>query len=657
MGQMLTVVEVSNLKECSARYIKKIVKDGKIPAEETRNRNNRKTYLIPLDALDEELQKKYYRQQMGKKPESIKPKDQTKKEERQLDLYTDKERSEIDFWKQVISEWLVYRGNPDIPSKAEADESFAKFLALKYPQMNISVDILYRRWKSVREGDLDGMIDRRGKWRRGKSTIHEVTWQCFLYYFLDESKHPITKCWQYTKLWLQEVHPELVAELPSHYSFRRRIETSIPKTVLIEFRDGKKAFYDYCRAYIAREYDDLESNEYWIADNHTFDVIVVDKNGKQHRPYLTAFLDARSGIFTGWYITYSPSSDATLIALRRGILKYGVPKNIYVDNGREFLTYDVGGLGHRQKKKKGGDKEENFLPPGVFARLGIQMTNAIVKNARAKIIERRFRDVKDGLSRLFETFTGGTVVEKPDRLKYVLKKGNIYTDEEFESICGSLIDYYFNMEPYNGKVEEDAGKIKMDVFNENLKTQRRIVHEDDLTLLMMRSSRAQTVGRRGVHLDIRGGRIDYWDPEFVAKMLGKKVYYRYNPDDLSSVRIYDLEDRFLCEVKADSEAVAAYGASKEKIGTAMSKIGKVEKITKELGNSMILQTDRKTAMELVLLQAERNKANYKGKAAPKVIEMQRVIEEPLLKRVAGDRFDFDLMNQTAEEQRKKEEDR
>ena len=35
------------------------------------------------------------------------------------------------------------------------------------------------------------------------------------------------------------------------------------------------------------------------------------------------------------------------------------------------------------------------------------MTNAIVRNAKAKIIERRFRDVKDHLSRLFDTFTGG----------------------------------------------------------------------------------------------------------------------------------------------------------------------------------------------------------------------------------------------------------
>lgn len=63
-----------------------------------------------------------------------------------------------------------------------------------------------------------------------------------------------------------------------------------------------------------------------------------------------------------------------------------------MDNGREFLTYDIGGLGHRQKKPKNG--QEPFSPPPVFERLGIKMTNAIVRNAKAKIIERRSRTSK-----------------------------------------------------------------------------------------------------------------------------------------------------------------------------------------------------------------------------------------------------------------------
>ena len=76
------------------------------------------------------------------------------------------------------------------------------------------------------------------------------------------------------------------------------------------------------------------------------------------------------------------------------------------------------------------------------------MTNAIVRNAKAKIIERRFEDVKNDLSRLFNTYTGGSVVEKPERLKFVLKKEQIYTDEEFEEYVTAVLEWYFNMEAF-----------------------------------------------------------------------------------------------------------------------------------------------------------------------------------------------------------------
>ena len=53
-------------------------------------------------------------------------------------------------------------------------------------------------------------------------------------------------------------------------------------------------------------------------------------------------------------------------------------------------------------------------------------------------------------------------------------------------------------------------------------------------------------------MDIGGGRIDFWNDDFVHLMLGKKVYFRYDPENLSEVRIYDLEDRYIMSVPADN---------------------------------------------------------------------------------------------------------
>lgn len=643
MGQMLTVKQVAEVKDCSVRYIQQTIKGGKLQAVEILNDKNRKTYMVPLTALDEELQQRWYQIQKEKPPEGLAeaPPDQ---EGKAIDEFSEAERQEIDFWIGLIRQWQQYRMKPGVTSKAEVDEKFIAFCKLEYPEKQISLDILYRKWKSFRENDLAGLTDRRGKWKKGQSSINDTVWQAFLFYYLDESQHPIKKCLEYTKMWAQEMRPDLYPGIPSYSAFYRRLERELPEGVKVLGREGHKAYNDRCAPFIRRIYEDIASNEWWIADNHTFDVMVRDKAGNIHRPYLTAFLDARSGIFTGFHITYNPSSEATLVALRKGILEYGIPDNIYVDNGREFLTFDIGGLGHRRKKPKDG--EEPFEPPGVFKRLGINMTNAIVRNAKAKVIERRFLDVKNDLSRLFSTYTGGTVVEKPERLKTVLKKGQIYTDEEFEEYVTAILKWYFNMEPYNGAVEADKGICKMDVYNKHLAKKRKASPED-LYLMLMRSSRPQKVTRRGVHLDIAGGQIDFWNDDFVHLYLGKKVYFRYDPDNLSSVRIYDLEDRYVMTVPADNEAVLSYNASKDDIKTAMAKTRRLERIAREYKeNAVLAEADRITAMDLAIRQAEKNKAAYAGKADPKVLEIQRAEEAPLFKKVVGG-ADLDTMNRNA----------
>ena len=644
METRLSTQEVARLYGKDERTIRRWAKSGKIQATSFLNEFNSPEYLFPLDALDASIQEKYFIQLKASLPTpsvDISPKRRTSSP---LDHYTAEEREEITWWLKTVDDWQRYRSKYP-GSKAEADDRFIALCAKTDPEHEFSIDTLYRRWKSIKQDDLDGLIDKRGKWKKGKSDIQPEAWDAFLYFYLQEAQHPMMKCYEYMKLLLREEHPDLVADIPSYTTFTRRVKSDIPEAVEVLGREGQKAFRDRCAPYIRRTYEGMASNEWWIADNHTFDVITQGDNGQRHRLYLTAFFDARSGIFTGCYVTLNPSSQATLIALRKGILKYGIPENIYVDNGREFLTFDIGGLGHRAKKPKDG--KERFEPPPVFERLGIKMTNAIVRNAKAKIIERRFRDIKDHLSRLFETFTGGNVLEKPERLKHVLKNGEIPLDSTFTETVEELLDWYFNQQPYGGEVQEDQGKPRQQVFNENLH-KKRVASAEDLNLMLMRSARPQKVTRRGVHLDIAGQRLDYWNDDMLINLLGQQVYFRYDPDDLSEVRVYDLQDRFIMTVPVDNTAVLTYGASKEDVKAAMGKVRRMERITKEaLQVSAFPAFGKRTALELVMAQAHASKtARIIPEADPKVLELQRPDEEPLLKAVVGGP-DLDVMNRNA----------
>lgn len=612
--QYLSAAEFARYKGCGIRQVQKSAESGRLTAEQI-EQNGKMVYRIPVTELPAAAQYRYYKDH-GVEP--IKPQKPTAQRRTvKFEELTDAQREEAAMWVKILDGWRDFCAEYD-GCKCDANDAYAAQVSRDYP-VNVSVKTLYRKRAAYKADGIVGLVDMRGRQKRG-SAIDDNLWQCFLYHYLDQSKHPVKACYDYTRMWVEQEHPELLP-MPSYSAFYRRIQRDVPLPVQVLGRDGQKAYRDRCGLYIKRTYDDMASNDWWIADNHTFDVMIRGDNGKPHRLYLTAFFDARSGIFTGCYVTSAPSSQATLYALRRGILQYGIPNNIYVDNGREFLTFDVGGLGHRKRKSQ----QDAFSPPPIFERLGIKMTNALVRNARAKIIERRFRDVKDRLSRLFESYTGGNVLEKPERLKHVIK-GDIVTDNEFTAMAEDLLTYYFNEQEYGGAVEADHGKTRMQVYQDNLRS-KRVASADDLDLMLMRSSKAQKVGRRGVHLNIDGTQIDYFDDELRMHWMGKQIYLRYDPADLSTVRVYDLDNRYITTAPCDNKTVAAYGASKDDVQAAMRELRRQERSAKdELDRMRTVALGKKDALSLVLAEAQRNKAARREPDA-KIYEIVRA-EEP-----------------------------
>lgn len=627
----LNVKEFAECSNMSERHIRRLASNGDIACIVKKNKNNQQYYKIPLSELSTAEQLKYYKSNNIEIPDELlagrKPKAQHQHKE--FDEFSAVQREKIAEWIRILNAWDEYCAKSTL-KKVAATEKFVQLQKVANPDINISKGILYRKKKALKADDLAGLIDNRGSWKRGTSSIQDVVWECFLYFYLYEAQHSIQACIDYTRMWIEKAAPQYLP-LPDYSSFYRKVQNSIPKQLEIMGREGMKAFQDRCGTYIRRTYESMFSNEWWIADNHTFDVQTKGKNGSIHRLYLTAFFDARSGIFTGCYVTDAPSSQSTLLALRKGIQKYGIPQNIYVDNGREFLTFDVGGLGHRLKKSQ----RDRFAPPPVLERLGIKMTNAIVRNAKAKIIERRFRDVKERLSKLFNTYTGGNVVERPERLKKVVKNlDNIPTDENFTNAVEDILQYYFNEQQYSGAVSGDSGKTRMQVYKDNLH-EKRIASEYDLNLMLMRSTRSQKVGRRGVHITVAGEQIDYFNDELKANYFGQSVYCRYDPENMSTVRVYDLNDNYLMTVPADNEAVREYGASKDELAAAIRKTKSFEKLTaQQLRATAITSLGKETALELVLATAEANKANAE-EYQPKVISVHRADEPSNIQMAVG----------------------
>ena len=119
----------------------------------------------------------------------------------------------------------------------------------------------------------------------------------------------------------------------------------------------------------------------------------------------------------------------------------------------------------------------------------------MVRNARAKIIERAFRDVKEDFSRMFEGYTGGTIMERPERLKKTGKDAENFTMlPEFVQFVDKYIEGIFNKHKHNGvgMRERNPDQVYADCLVE-----KRVATTDQLNLKMLRNTRMQKVGRKG----------------------------------------------------------------------------------------------------------------------------------------------------------------
>lgn len=106
----LTVKELAELKGCSERHAKRIVKEGKIQAEmQIDPEIKQERYMIPVSTLPEDLKAKYYnnlKKEAGTAPELIESetlKPHKKAVKRRFEEYTSEERAEIALWLYFVS--------------------------------------------------------------------------------------------------------------------------------------------------------------------------------------------------------------------------------------------------------------------------------------------------------------------------------------------------------------------------------------------------------------------------------------------------------------------------------------------------------------------------------------------------------------------------
>lgn len=458
----------------------------------------------------------------------------------------------LNFWEQTKAK---------LPYSVPVSES-VRIVTSRY---HLSAACLYSWKKKYDKAGVNGLLPSpKLREKRGSYSMPTAAHEYLLALYLDERKRTVAHCFR-----LLSAKAEIEGwELPSVRTVQRIIG-NIPLAVRMAARETSKTVYDKVLPYTQRDHSKILANQVWVGDHFRCDFFVKGKNGKWVRPWLTAWLDMRSRKFVSWQVCENPSSASIIASFAKAALDpaIGLPKEIYIDNGRDYASKEFAGTGHRTRKSTANDLKVKTMLESL--QVGVHF--ALPANGRAKVIEREFRVVAEEICKEFPTWCAARKDDRPENLQKLLKKDSPHmtvTLEEAAEIIGNYLKYVKNKRVSNGRGRK--GEYPDQTF-EMYRMPYRVAKREVMQLLLTRHSQP---------LVVRNGQVSFRHRSYYAdelvKMYGEKVYIRYNEEDMSAVSIWSMDDKYICEAKAPA-TLPGIGAEQEDLSAEMKRKGRVKK--------------------------------------------------------------------------------
>lgn len=413
---------------------------------------------------------------------------------------------------------------------------------------------LWRWLTAYRRQGLLGLVDGRGGGRFVSEVISDEAFEHFKSLFLDQRQPSVRQCLRQVRFINDDRN--MGWRLPKPDAMYRYVKDRIPLPVLILHREGLAAYEAKCAPYVQRDPESVEPGQVWVGDHSQFNCW-IGYRGKWIRPWITAWEDMRSRMIVGSYLSASPNQTTIMLAMKRGIEKFGPPDSAKIDNGRDYDSEMWTGTTKQKRRalKKGYIDEP--MVAGIYAMLGIGVSFAIPYNAKAKPIERFFDTLDKQFTKTVDTYCGKDTARRPDDLKDLLKEppsSDTYDLASFGRVVGRYIEAYNNAAHTGAGMD---GRSPAEVFEG--RASRRVMVEGVADLLLRVWSKEIKVGKNGVRIN----NIYYgqYNTELLMQQ-GRTVRAAYDPDDMSRVDVYDAKTLRLI-TSAEQNKFVRYGAPGE----------------------------------------------------------------------------------------------
>ena len=441
----------------------------------------------------------------------------------------------------VVHKWLEFRKKSQ--NKLQADYDFVKLHNTSNSYLfellgKISRGSLHR-WYSMLSGTEDyARLLPQYKYssiNEYRTVLTDEEIRIFMSLLLHPNRISIGKAIALTKYKLKEQGQSFI---PADITFRRYAkwfkDNNYDKWILA--RDGEKALSDKVEPYIKRNASLLDVGDILVADGHKLAFQVINPfTGKPCRATLVGFLDWKSTALAGYEIMLEENTQCIASALRNAIINLDmIPKVVYQDNGRAFRA--------KYFTDDKGFTELGFQ--GLYSKLGIETVFARPYNARAKVIERFFKEFQEGFEKLLPSYMGSNISQKP---AYLMRNEKFHKNLHTEYIPTidatiKMIDMWLNFK--NSQPCPNVPNKTIAEVLENRKRQNIDINTlDDLMLV----AEVKTIQRNG----IRFLNCNYFDERLYG--FKSRVLIKYNLFDLTNIKVYTPKGEYLCTAQRVTE--------------------------------------------------------------------------------------------------------
>lgn len=238
------------------------------------------------------------------------------------------------------------------------------------------------------------------------------------------------------------------------------------------------------------------ANDCWQGDTSHGPIITID--GKKVQTYLIQLIDDASRLIVGYKFFLRDNALNFQLVLKDAIKTYGIPKRIFVDNGKPYKNQQL---------------------KSICASMGIALIHAKPYSPESKAkIERSFRTVKDN----FINCKDWNTVKSLEEL-----------NKEYTEYIAS---------EYNSKYHSGIDNIPRNRFQRDYEKIRFIGSKEEIDKIFLHIEEKPVAADSTIRL---GGK----DFEVPQKYIKQRILIKYTPEDLSKAYIYDSKTKELEKIK------------------------------------------------------------------------------------------------------------